>query len=124
MDIGAKEIRRWHIQQDYRDIGYHFVIRRDGTVEDGRPVDQAGAHARGVNDRSVGICLVGGVDATKQMNPENNFTPEQFDALRALLIRLKSIYPKAEVIGHRDVPGTRKACPSFDMKSLWKEWCR
>jgi N-acetyl-anhydromuramyl-L-alanine amidase AmpD len=109
----AKDIDRVHRQQGWLSIGYHFVIRRDGTVDIGRPETAQGSHARGVNDRSLGICLVGGVD--DKGRADDNFTPEQFASLRALLRQLKAKHPAAKIIGHRDVPGTRKACPSFDV---------
>ena len=122
-DIGRTEINRWHIQRGFDCIGYHYVIRRNGDVEKGRQDDRQGAHEPSVNARSIAVCMVGGVDASKQQNPENNFTAEQFDALRGLLIGLKSMHPKAVVIGHRDAPSKpKKACPSFDMPALWKEW--
>jgi len=120
MDIGVKEIRLWHRQQGWLDVGYHYVIRRSGEVEKGRPDDRPGAHASQVNDRSIGICLVGGIDAKGKA--ENNFTNEQFAALRTLLYQLRCLYPEADVIGHRDIPGVAKDCPSFCMKTLWKEW--
>lgn len=117
MDIGAEEIRRWHLRRGWLDIGYHAVVRRDGTVEPGRSYDVPGAHARGFNHLSLGICLVGGV-AEDKTTPENNFTPEQFDALASLVLGLKADYPDAKVVGHRDLPNVNKACPSFDVE----EW--
>lgn len=117
-DIGAKEIFAWHRKNGFIAIGYHYVIRRDGTLETGRPDDVVGAHAVGANANSVGICMVGGVD--DKLQPENNFTPAQFITLKSLLSTLKEKYPTAQVIGHRDVPGTKKACPSFDAKGWAK----
>lgn len=117
-DIGAKEIFSWHRAKGYIAIGYHYVIRRDGTLETGRPDDVIGAHAVGANANSVGICMVGGVD--DKLQPENNFTPAQFITLKSLLSTLKTKYPTAQIIGHRDVPGTKKACPSFDAKGWAK----
>lgn len=117
MDIGAEEIRRWHLRRGWFDIGYHYVIRRNGKIEKGREDDVPGAHARGFNHLSLGICLVGGVAEDKK-TPENNFTPEQFDSLASLLTGLKFDYPDAEIVGHRDLPNVTKACPSFDVK----EW--
>jgi N-acetyl-anhydromuramyl-L-alanine amidase AmpD len=114
-DIGVKEITRWHRERGFLAIGYHWVIRRDGTVEPGRREDLIGAHAVQVNDRSVGVCLVGGVDA--KGNPEDNFTPDQMVALKGLLDSLAVRYPGAEVLGHRDIPGVAKACPSFDVRA-------
>jgi N-acetylmuramoyl-L-alanine amidase len=94
------------------------VIRRDGLVEEGRPVAQAGAHVAGHNAHSIGICLVGGLDTDG--SPQNNFTPKQFDALYALLLTLHHKFPGAEVLGHRDFPGVAKACPCFDVR----DWCK
>lgn len=112
MDIGLREIRSWHVQQGWLDCGYHFIIRRNGTVENGRPHDVVGSHVKGYNSHSLGICLVGGIDAKGA--PENNFTPEQFNALKLLLIATQRQYPDAEVRGHRDLD-SGKACPSFDV---------
>lgn len=117
MDIGVREIRQWHVQQGWLDVGYHFVIRRNGTVEDGRPHDVIGSHAKGYNSTSLGICLVGGINA--KGNPENNFTPEQFNSLKLLLIAHKRTYPQAKIVGHRDLD-SGKACPSFDVA----EWLK
>lgn len=117
-DIGAKEIREWHVKGcGWKDIGYHFVIRRNGVVEDGRPVEQVGAHVAGHNANSIGICLVGGIDATGK--PEANFTPEQWKALPRLLRVLKAQYPKATIHGHNEFAA--KACPSFDVQKWLKE---
>ena len=121
MDIGAKEIRKWHTKPKskggpgWSDIGYHYVIRRDGSTEDGRPNQRAGAHAKGHNRTSIGICLVGGVD--EQNNPETNFTIEQRKSLRALVNFLKQTYSidDSQIFGHRDFPGVAKACPCFDV---------
>lgn len=118
-DIGAKDIDRWHREQGYFSIGYHYVIRRDGTLEFGRPTDQPGAHARGYNQMSIGICLAGGVAADRK-TPENNFTKEQFSTLETLLRSLRKTYTKAEVIGHGQLPGVAKACPSFDARGWAK----
>jgi N-acetylmuramoyl-L-alanine amidase len=116
MDIGANTIRRWHRQRGWLDIGYHYVIRRDGTVELGRPENIPGAHARPFNHLSLGICLVGGVTEDDVTIPEANFTPDQISALAALLLDMEERYPEAEVLGHRDLPNVRKACPSFDVR--------
>lgn len=114
-DIGRKEIDRWHRQRGFLCIGYHYVIRRDGSIEVGRHEDEAGAHAEGHNRYSIGVCLVGGVAADAK-TPEDNFTPDQNAALLVLLRGLKRRYPGAEVLGHRDLPNVKKACPSFDVK--------
>lgn len=116
VDIGAKEIEGWHIERGFTSIGYHKIIRRDGTTEDGRPLDKAGAHAKGFNAYSIGICLVGGVGADG-ITPEFNFTRNQMQALDLLLIQLIEAYPDAGICGHRDLPGVDKACPCFDVYS-------
>lgn len=112
MDIGVETIRMWHKQQGWLDVGYHFVIKRDGTVEAGRPVDVVGSHVKDWNSRSVGVCLVGGIDSNGQF--EANFTPAQMNSLRNKLAELKSLYPQADIKAHHDV--APKACPSFDLQ--------
>jgi len=118
MDIGAKEIDKWHRQNGWRKIGYHWVVRRDGIVEEGRDLAEAGAHAKGVNSLSVGICMVGGVDDAGKS--ENNFTDEQWKSLEDLVWQMKLAYPNAEVLGHRDLPDVKKDCPCFDVREWWK----
>jgi len=120
MDIGVEEIDRWHRARGFVKIGYHYVIRRDGTLEMGRPTTEIGAHVEGYNSSSIGVCLVGGVDSSKLMKPEDNFTPAQFGSLTILLTGLTKLYPGAVVQGHRDFPNVAKACPSFDVK----EWLK
>lgn len=115
MNIGAKEIDRMHKERSFSGIGYHYVIRRDGTVEKGRPDNQVGAHVGGHNTANLGVCLVGGI--AENMAPENNFTDAQFTALRKLLGELKTRHPNAKILGHRDWPGVAKACPCFDVRS-------
>lgn len=112
MDIGVREIAQWHKEQGWLAIGYHFIIRRDGTVEAGRDQDAVGSHVKGYNSTSVGVCLVGGIDAKGQ--PEANFTPQQMSALKGLLHELKGTYPDAVIMAHHDV--APKACPSFDLQ--------
>ncbi len=114
LDVGVKEIRQWHKNQGWEDIGYHFVIRRDGRVEKGRPVDMIGAHVAAYNSTSVGVCMVGGVNQKDFTVAENNFTKEQFASLKTVLKMLSEKYPGAKVLGHRDFPKVAKACPSFD----------
>ena len=118
-DIGVEEIRRWHRQRGWLDVGYHFVIKRDGERETGRPHDVPGAHARGFNHVSLGICLVGGVESDGK-TPEQNFTPQQYKELENLVRDLKAMHPDAEILGHRDLPNVNKACPSFDVREWWE----
>ena len=120
MDIGASDIRRWHKDRGWSDIGYHYVIRRDGTLEEGRPLERAGTHGKNFNNNSIGICMVGGLD--KSGEPENNFTDDQFTTLRLLLHNLHARFPEAEILGHRDFPRVAKACPCFDVKEWWGKY--
>lgn len=116
MDIGADEIRKWHVEErGWSDIGYHKVIRRDGTVESGRDIGVSGAHAAGYNSVSIGICLVGGRGQDDEA--EDNFTPQQWESLEELVEQLQASYPDAEVLGHRDLPDVQKQCPAFDVRS-------
>jgi N-acetylmuramoyl-L-alanine amidase len=120
-DIGEDEIRRWHKDNGWADIGYNLVIRRSGQVEIGRPLDYRGAHDKGYNGRAVGLCLVGGVDDNG--HPDRNFTEVQFDALKIWLQALHAVWPEAQIVGHRDLltpDDPPKACPSFDVRS-WLE---
>lgn len=114
-DIGLREIRMWHKQQGWLDIGYHFVIRRDGTVELGRPFDVIGSHVKDHNAYSVSVCLVGGVN--DKLQPEANYTDEQWASLNQVVAKLEALYPAARVCGHNDFTKA-KACPSFDV-SVW-----
>lgn len=130
-DIGVSEIRKMHIQRGFANIGYHLVIRRDGTVENGRAIGEVGAHVQGYNSVSVGICLVGGVGKDGK-TAENNFTPFQFDALYTLLRQMQLKYPGAKIVGHRDLSPDlnhngiiepeewMKQCPSFDVATFLK----
>ena len=124
MDIGVKEIDVWHRQRGFFSIGYHLVIRRNGAIEKGRPLDTPGAHAVGFNEISLAVCLVGGINVPgADSKAENNFTPAQFGALAGVLRSWKQMYPNAEIVGHRDLPSRHaklKACPSFDVAE-WLE---
>lgn len=118
MDIGRADIDRWHRAKGWFGIGYHYVIRRDGTLEVGRPEDAVGAHVLNHNANTIGICLAGGLAEDKK-TPEDNFTDAQFAALEKLLKELKSRYPKAEIRGHSDFPEHKtRACPVFDLKAF------
>lgn len=114
MDLGAKEIRQWHLNNGWSDIGYHWVIRRNGKIEKGRTENLVGAHEPTRNKNSVGICMVGGVSQKDYRIAENNFTPEQWSTLEALIKDVQKRYPNTKVHGHRDAPKVKKACPSFD----------
>ena len=119
-NFGAADIDKWHRKNGWACIGYHYVIRRDGTVEEGREESVIGAHVADWNSVSLGICMVGGVSADDYTKAQNNFTKEQFASLKKLLVDLKTRYPKAKIQGHRDFPKVAKACPSFDVA----EWLK
>ena len=110
MDIGAKEIRTWHLQRGFNDIGYHIVVRRDGKLEWGRPFHKIGAHVAGHNSDSLGSCLVGsGLKIS-------DFTPEQMSTLRCVDMELRFRFPDITTHGHREY--ANKSCPGFDMKEM------
>lgn len=107
------DIREWHKIAGYSDIGYHYVIYRDGSVHNGRDVDVCGAHCVGHNSHSIGVCYIGGCTKdVKKLMPKDTRTEEQKYALLKLLTELKTLYPNAKIHGHRDF--ANKACPSFD----------
>ena len=118
-DDKAADIKRWHKAQGWSDIGYHYVIDLDGTIEPGRPLETAGAHCTGHNANSIGICYIGGCD--KDMKPKDTRTEEQKAALLLLLKYLVAKYPGAKIYGHCDF--AQKACPSFDAKKEYEELC-
>jgi N-acetyl-anhydromuramyl-L-alanine amidase AmpD len=108
------EVRRWHMHDNgWKDIGYHFLIDRDGTVAKGRPIEQVGAHTMGHNVGTVGIALVGGHGSVANDKFSENFTELQDAALHALIMKLKAIYKISKVNGHNFY--ARKACPGFDV---------
>lgn len=114
----VEDIRRWHRQQGWSDIGYHYVIYRDGTIHEGRHVDIAGAHCVNHNAHSIGICYIGGC-ASNGKTPKDTRTLAQRAALLSLLNELRQLYPNAKIYGHRNFD-PRKACPSFDARSEYR----
>lgn len=113
-NVTVADIDRWHRARGFRGIGYHYVVYLDGTIAAGRDEQLAGAHCRGHNQRSIGVCYVGGCDAG--MRPKDTRTPAQRAALRRLVSELQQRYPGATVHGHREFAA--KACPSFDIADL------
>lgn len=106
----VQDVDRWHRSRGFRCIGYHYLVRLDGTVETGRDINLSGAHCYGHNLYSIGVAYVGGLDAKGQ--PADTRTPRQRDALRNLLSELKRQYPGARIRSHHDF--ACKACPCFD----------
>ena len=119
-DFTVDDVRGWHVKGNgWSDIGYHYLIRLDGSVELGRPVKKSGAHVAGHNKSSIGIAYVGGMD--KQMDEWiDTRTNEQKDSLFNLLMDLKFEFPNAVVYGHNDFTD-KKVCPCFDAKKEYSE---
>ena len=123
----AKKIDEWHKDRGFKCIGYHYVIRRDGTIELGRPEWMVGAHChvkgQNHNKYSIGVCYEGGLDIRGQ--PADTRTAEQKQTMRRLLEELHARYPRAMIVGHRDLIATPRSdlqvrkssgkdCPCFD----------
>lgn len=113
-DFTVKDIDRWHKERGFKKIGYHYVIYRDGSVHEGRPLNEIGAHAAPFNKKSIGICYIGGLDANARA--KDTRIPEQKEAIVKLLTELKRQFPDAEIVGHRDLTNVHKACPCFDAR--------
>lgn len=116
-DFTVEDIRRWHKQQGWSDIGYHYVIGRHGEKWTGRDVDVSGAHCEGHNRNSIGVCYIGGLDAAGKKAKDTR-TLQQKAVMLSLLTELKRLYPQAKIYGHRDF--ARKDCPCFDAKNEYK----
>jgi len=108
--LDARDIHRMHLGFGWHGVGYHRIICRDGSVQNGRPDFWIGAHVKGFNEVSLGVCLIG----------RNNFTSAQFDSLENLLREWKNDYPAAVICGHCDFDYTDKTCPNFDVA----KWCQ
>ena len=112
-DIKTETIRSWHVKGNgWSDIGYHFVIELDGAVKNGRALHKMGAHTRGENAHSIGVCYVGGIDKNK--NAKDTRTDAQKDSLNKLISALMLDHSEASVHGHNEF--SAKACPSFDVQ--------
>lgn len=107
-NLSAIDIHKMHLNFGWDGIGYHKIILRNGSLESGRPEYWQGAHAFGYNDKSLGVCLIG----------RDKFNPEQLKTLEKLLDIWKNMYPKASIVGHRDITDSKKTCPNFDV-NLW-----
>jgi N-acetylmuramoyl-L-alanine amidase len=107
-------IRKWHVDENkWRDVGYHFFIRKSGELEYGRPIWESGAHAKGYNRNSIGICLSGSV----------KFTAPQFDMLKEICLELSDQYgiPFYNIVPHSAVT-SGKTCPNFNLYDLKADW--
>lgn len=136
-DSTIAQIRLLHRARGFSDIGYHYVIYRDGSRHVGRNVNIAGAHCLNHNSHSIGVSYVGGLENKPgvpyaKLKAKDTRTDAQKDALIELLKELKRLYPTAKIIGHRDTSPDKngdgliepsewiKACPSFDAKEEYK----
>jgi N-acetylmuramoyl-L-alanine amidase len=114
--VDVETITRWHKARGFKTIGYHFFIDRSGTIHPGRPLTMVGAHCKGHNARSIGVCYIGGLDSND--NPCDTRTPAQRRAMRQLIDNLRTRYPSAKVVGHNRL--SAKACPCFDAESEYE----
>ncbi len=108
--LKAIDIHTMHLGFGWDGIGYHKVINNDGKIENGRPEYWVGAHVKGLNDCSLGVCLIG----------KDKFNTNQMESLKKILNEWKKKYPKAIILGHKDSIKTKKTCPNFDVIS----WCK
>jgi N-acetylmuramoyl-L-alanine amidase len=108
--LNSIDIHKMHLEFGWDGIGYHKVICRSGKIENGRPEYWIGAHVKGFNTISLGVCLIG----------RNKFTLQQFSSLEKVLRSWKLSYPRAKIVGHCDTGNTEKTCPNFDVAS----WCK
>lgn len=113
-DYSVEQVRRWHLDRGFNDIGYHFLIRLDGTVEAGRPLETVGAHCKGHNANSIGIAYVGGLD--KNGRPKDTRTLPQKESMRRLVYDLKQYFPRLVVHCHNEY--STKSCPCFSVSEL------
>lgn len=116
-DFDVNDIDKWHKARGWSGVGYHYVIKLDGTIQEGRSEATLGAHARGHNKFSIGVCYIGGID--NEMQPKDTRTPEQKESLKKLVEKLYYKYRDAKVIGHNQI--SSKACPSFDVQKWMQE---
>ena len=115
-DFTVEDIDSWHRQRGFNSIGYHFVIYRDGSIHAGRSKNKIGAHCKGHNTISIGICYIGGLSTNGK--PKDTRTAAQKASLRALVEQLQEEFPLATFHGHNEFAA--KACPCFDVQ---KEFC-
>ena len=117
-DVSLDDIRRWHVdERGWSDVGYHFVITLDGMVHVGRPMDIAGAHVKGRNANTIGICYIGGMD--EDMVPKDTLLPKQEDPMRKVIAALRLLFGDLALSGHHGY--SSKACPSFNVKEKFAD---
>ena len=114
LDTTAEMVARWHAARFKFGIGYHRIVEGDGTPKDGRKLQRQGAHAKGSNGDSIGICVVG-----NNCNPDHRWTSAQDYALCELIWYFYKTWHDIRVVGHRDAPGAATLCPGVNMH----DWC-
>ena len=118
-DISVETIRSWHVDGNgWSDIGYHAVIMLDGTVELGRPLRRSGAHVKGRNSTTIGVCYIGGVEADGK-TAKDTMTPAQEQAFRNYVTTMRSVLGPLTISGHNQY--SSKACPSFDVREKFAD---
>lgn len=106
--VTAEDIHQMHINFGWDGIGYHKIIEKDGSIKNGRPEFWIGAHTKGINSISLGVCMIGRL----------NFSQNQYKSLKNVIFKWKVKYPEAKILGHRDAIVTEKTCPNFNVE-LW-----
>lgn len=118
--VTLEDIDSWHKQRGWKGVGYHYVIEADGTIREGRPINEIGAHVAGSNAKTIGICMVG----------TDKFSRGQWESLSLIHDQLGAQFPEAQWLGHRDFSPDKdgdgyieewewvKTCPGFDVR----EW--
>jgi len=113
----TEQIRQWHKERGFSDIGYHFVIEDTGYVVRGRPTSQVGAHVRGHNNHSIGICITGDNTIEGQ-----RWIQVQLDSILELVKALRAVFPIEQVCGHRDLAPGKTVCPGLVVEDmLWNQ---
>lgn len=126
-DTTVEDIKRGHLKRGFSDIGYHYYITKDGIVHAGRMIDRVGAHVKGYNSNTIGICYEGGYDT--DMKIKDTRTDNQIQSMNILILHLLNMFPGASIKGHRDYSKDldgdgiiekhewMKSCPCFDVES-------
>lgn len=120
-NIGAEEIHQWHLRNGGDGCGYHYIIRRDGRLQRGRPLNRVGAHVDGFNEYSIGVCLIGGINAlsgsnyTSQQVSSESFTQIQYDTHDMLYKAFYNAFPYGQAYGHVDLATNGEVDPGFDV---------
>jgi N-acetylmuramoyl-L-alanine amidase len=115
-EFDITDVDRWHKKRGWKSVGYHYLIKQDGTLQVGRSLDEVGSHAKGENSDSIGIVYVGGLDANKE--PKDTMTAYQELTLMELIFSLRTVFHWMPVHGHNEY--SSKACPSFDVQEKYK----